>query len=229
MRRSATPFWAVLIVCVLLLCGSQTLAQDAPQPDATPADALPEARAPGGLGTVRLPDDADEIDALFARLPDSVAGEPRTEPGWEGRPGEATADYGEADPLFGPPLSLGVQDVSTGEFYPAGTTAGDVAASVIDAPDYGAEAFGRDGDLVWVRASTTVGSAGETAATPTTSREIHTLIWGDADSPWVFSAVAPTRPALDDLVDAFVAAADADPRSGTPAAGATPEGGTPEP
>ncbi len=182
--------------------------------EATPAATLPDAPAPGGLGRVQLPADRAAIAALFARLPETVAGEPRTETDAGASADRLIVAYGVVDPAFGPPLTLQALDLSSGDFYPVDFTAGAFVAAVADVPDYGTDAVGREGDLVWVRATTTVSVAGDRPGTPTITRPIFTLRWGNATSPWLFGAAASTPEELDALIGAFVATAGSSP--GTP-------------
>ena len=173
----------------------------------TPELQLPTVMAPLGLGAVTLPDDAASIAELFARLPAAVANEPRTSP-LEDETDRITASYGEVDPGFGPPLSLQVLDFTSGDFFPRDFTVADFVASAADTDDYDAVAFGQDGTLAWVQAETTAGVAGDKPGTPTVSRVIHTLAWGEATGSWLFTAAAFSPEGLDALVGAFVAAAE---------------------
>ncbi|HEV2109061.1 MAG TPA: hypothetical protein VGR16_12425, partial [Thermomicrobiales bacterium] len=106
---------------------------------------------------------------------------------------------------------------------PKDFTAGVFVASVIEIADYGAETFGREGNLVWVRAETTAGMAGDKPGTPELIRPIYTFAWGEVDSPWLFAAASFTPEGLEALVTAFVTTAT-DPL-GTPAPDATPGAG----
>ncbi len=211
-----------LALTLLLLLASDVASRTAPE--ATPAVALPEAPAPGGLGRVQLPADRADITALFGRLPETIAGEPRAETDRRGPTDRLVVAYGADDPVLGPQLTLQALDLSSGAFFPADFTAGIFVASVASVPDYRIDAFGRDGDLVWVRASTTVSGEGDRPGTPISSRPLLTLSWGNTTSPWLFSATAPTPDDLDALVDAFVATAKSDP--GTAVPDATPAAGT---
>ena len=208
-------FAAVLTGVVLALRRRWGAAQEA-----TPASDLPEAPAPGGLGRVALPSDEAGIAALFGRLPGVVTGQGRIgEDAGSPDDGRFLVSYGQLVPGIGPSLALTVQNVATGEFFPVGFTAGAFVALVQDVPDYDAEAFGREGDLVWIRAATTIGTAGDQPGTPDVTAPLYTLAWGNADSPWLFGATSLTREGLDALVAAFVSAAEAGP--------GTPEAGTP--
>ncbi len=196
------------VICLLLaLVGGvfawmpETLAQEAsPGPLA-----LPLARAPFGLGSVALPSNFPAIEALLGELPKSVAGEVRGPLMRE--TDRVQAPFGVADLQFGPPMALAALSFSDGDFFPRDFTAGDFVATASMTDDYDATSFGRDGTLVWIRAETTVGVAGDRPGTPTSSRPVFTLAWGYADSPWLFTAAAISPDGLDALVAAFVVAA----------------------
>ena len=209
-----------LVAVLLLLLASRSISGVAQE--ATPAATLPAAPAPGGLGRVQLPADRADIAALFARLPEAVAGETRAETDADASADRLIVAYGAVDPAFGPPLTLQALDLSSGDFFPVDFTAGAFVATVADVPDYGADAFGREGDLVWVRATTTGGVAGDRRGTPTITRPLFTLGWGNATSPWLFGATAFTPDGLDALIDAFVATAGSSPGTPPPAVTPTP-------
>ena len=105
-----------------------------------------------------------------------------------------------------------------GDFFPPDFTPGMFVAMASVTDDYDATSFGRDGDLVWIRAGTTAGVAGSKPGTPTVSQPMFTLAWGDIDSTWLFTAAAASPEGLDALVAAFVIAASG--QSATPVAGA---------
>ena len=185
----------------------------------TPAPSLPAATAPLDLGTVTLPDDDEGVAALFERLPAAVAGEPRANDP-DRQTDRVIASYGTVDPDFGPPLFLQVLDFTTGDFFPREFTAGDFVASAAGTSDYDTVAFGQDGTLAWIQAETTAGVAGNKPGTPTVSRTIYTLAWGEARSSRLFTAAAFSPEGLDALVSAFVMAAGGQPA--TPTVEATP-------
>ncbi len=212
-----------LLVALLVLLGSHVVSGAAQE--ATPTATLPTAPAPSGLSHVPLPADRAEIEALFAALPETVAGETRAELDTGASPDRIVVAYGVVDPALGPPLSLQALNFAAGDFFPTDFTAGAFVASVAGVPDYGAEAFGRDGDLVWVRATTVAGVEGDKPGTPTITRPIFTLAWGNVTSQWLFTAAAPSPEGLNALVAAFAAAAASVSGAASPAA--TPATGTP--
>jgi hypothetical protein len=207
----------VALISVFAAAAAPTLGHQATPPSAD----VPIATAPHGLGTVVLPTDEAGIIALLARLPATVAGEPRAAAGISGLDRIGVA-YGAVDSSLGPPLSIQVQDIATGDFFPAGFAVADFVRAVADVPDYGTEAVGKDGTLYWVRAMTTVGVAGEKPGTPTTSRPLYTLAWGEASSSWLFYTAAFTRESHDALVIAFVIAAGGQPPTLLPGASPSP-------
>lgn len=110
--------------------------------------------------------------------------------------------YGTTEPVGCASIGLQALDVSTGDFYPEGWTAEQVVSAYTEGADWEVEDFGREGDLYWVRSSTTCsveGEAGEDLGL--------TTMWGQAGSPWVFSAMAGSAEVRDELTAAFVTAA----------------------
>ena len=215
------PRWALLLCLVfvsVLAPGSEARPRSQADPTASPqADDLPPAPPPFGLADVALPNDPAAIRAFFERLPTSVAGQPRATPFIRAAPDRLRASYGEDDPALGHPLWLQALDVSTGEFFPAGSTAGQVAAEWALDPEAGdVDGYGRDGSLVWFRTVTTA-RAEEPGSEAAPERTLYGLQWGQADDPWLFGAGANTPQRLEALVAAFVVAAAP---AATPAAGA---------
>lgn len=204
---------AVAIVAYALIGPAAHAQRSTPVPD------LPAATAPLSLSTVTLPDDNAGVSELFARLPATVAGEPRVEYP-EQQTDRMVAAYGTLDPDFGPPLTLQALNFATGDFFPTDLTAADFVAAGAGTTDYDAVAYGQDGALVWIRAETTVAGGGNELGTPTSRRMLYTLAWGEASSSWLFTAAAFSPEGLEALVSAFVATAQTPP--GTPAAEATP-------
>ncbi len=217
MRRVSGLRSAALLVIGLLINASMVEAQQA-TPGLAP---LPTATAPFGLGRVILPADASSIGILFARLPDAIGTEAHVVVPESGD--RLTVAYGAVDPAFGPPLALQAINFTTGDFFPKSFTASDFVATAASSADYGATAFGRDGTLVWVRAESTAGVAGNRPGTPTIRRPIFTLAWGESTEPWLFTAIAFTPEGLATIVSTFVTAANGPP--GTPAPDATPLAG----
>ncbi len=213
MRQGAMIRLVALFLVGLLVDTRSSGAQEASPASST----LPAGTAPFGLGHVVLPTDTAGISALFGRLPDLVASEPRIVMPEQGD--RLMVGYGTEDPGFGPPLSLQALNFAAGDFFPRSFTAGDFATTAISSADYGATSFGQDGSLVWVRAESTGGVSGDRPGTPTIRRAIFTVAWGETSSPWLFSALSVTPEGLDALVAAFVAAAE---QPGTPAPDATP-------
>ena len=215
-------FWpsALLVVAVAAGCGS---ASEGPSGSASPGtqstasasavapepgdgysppdpSSLPVAVAPQSLGEVDLPDTADDIVALFDRLPTELAGGQRTDE--EAGPDRFRVAYGTTDPVGCMSIGLQAVDVSTGDFYPEGWTAEQVVSSFTEGADWDVEDFGHEEDLYWARWSTTCGEAGETG------EDLGmTTMWGQAGSPWVFSALAGSPEVRDELTAAFVTAA----------------------
>ena len=215
-------FWpsALLVVAVAAGCGTASEGPSgsaspgtqppasasavAPEPgdgDSTPdPSSLPVAVAQQSLGEVDLPDTADGIVALFERLPAEFASGQRTDE--VAGPDRFRVTYGTTEPVGCMSIGLQAVDVSTGDFYPQGWTAEQVVSAFTEGADVDVEDFGHDADLYWVRSSTTCGVEGETGEDVG-----FTTMWGQAGSPWVFSAMAGSPEVRDELTAAFVTAA----------------------
>ena len=166
---------------------------------------LREAKAPHGLGNVQLPDHDADIARLFQRLPGEVSGALRSEGFERVVPGEYRATYGSGAGRSCSPISLHARDLSAGDFFPSTWTADLFISFWSLGADWDVEAVGRDGELYWVRWTTTC--TGE----PSSEESVYAIIWGVAASPWVFSAQAGTQRELDVLVSAFVATTSSEP------------------
>jgi hypothetical protein len=141
-----------------------------------------------------------DIVSLFDRLPTDLAGGKRTEQ--QSGPDRISVTYGTTEPVGCGSVGLQALDVSTGDFYPEGWTAEQVVSTYTEGADWDVEDFGHEQDLYWVRSSTTCtveGEAGEDV--------VLTAMWGQAGSPWVFSAMAGSPEVRDELTEAFVTAA----------------------
>lgn len=161
---------------------------------------MPAAVAPQSLAEVVLPDTQADIVALFDRLPSELAGGRRTEE--EAGPVRFRVTYGMTEPVGCGAIGLQAMDVSTGDFYPEGWTAEQVVSTFTEGADWEVDDFGRDDDLYWVRWSSTCAVAGEDG-----EDVVLTTMWGQAGSPWVFSAMAGSADVRDELTEAFVTAA----------------------
>ena len=171
-------------------------------PGAPDPQSLPEALAPGELGAVTLPGDADGIVAVFGQLPPQVAGQPRSTRYLQRGPSAYDATYSEAEAEDCSPLRLQARDVSTGEFFPMNWTAEVFISWWTLGADWEVKEAGRDGSLFWVRWNTFCSSEPSPVVFP-----VYSLLWGSAGSRWVFSAQADTPEELNVLIAAFVAAA----------------------
>ena len=160
---------------------------------------MPEVAAPHGLSTVELADSVDGIIALFEALPSEFFGEPLVV---ETGAGRIMASYGTTETVGCALVGVQAMDVSTGGFYPEGWTAESNIALLSSGADWEVEDFGREGDLYWVRWNTTCGEAGRPG-----SDVIFSLSWGDAGSPWMFSAGAGHPEDRAELTEALVASA----------------------
>ena len=164
-------------------------------------DSLPEAVAPHGLGEISLPDQAQEITAMFDSLPPELIGRTRTEELPGTGPGEINASYGKTEPAGCRTVGFQAMNVSTGDFFPQGWTAERVIAVFTTGADWDVEDFGRDGDLFWVMWNTTC-----SFETPDVTDSIWITSWGNSGSPWVISASAGDPEGRDELTAAYVMA-----------------------
>lgn len=217
-RHMSLPLRGVLIALTMAAC-SKAVPTEAPTPlraaRPTPSAAsqdgsgftapdpwsLPEIVGPWGLGAVGLPDNADSIAELFNRLPSRLIGKQRTIQLDTMAPGEITASYGATQPVGCGTVGLTAMNVSTGNFYPPGWTAERVIAVLTAGTDWNVEDFGRDGELFWVIWNTTCRSAGSSLAD-----SVSIISWGNAGSPWIFSASAGDSKGRDELTAEFVTA-----------------------
>ncbi len=81
-------------------------------------ESLPEAVAPQGLDEVTLPDRAEDITALFNRLPSDLIGGARTVESSGNEPQEIAASFGNTKPVGCGRVGLQAMDVSAGDFFP---------------------------------------------------------------------------------------------------------------
>lgn len=175
----------------------------APLPD---LQGFPTASAPSELATVGLPDNVSAVTALFERLPPEVAGHTRSPQFDRIAPERSIVGYGENKRMRiarvgGPLLQIQAIDLTRGDFFPTNWKAEHVVAMMARHGEEIAE-FGRDGSLFWVRQNTFMAEARSTERFP-----VYGMVWGRADSPWMFSVQADTRESRDALLAAFVAAA----------------------
>ena len=208
---------AFLLMAIAVGCGadsSDPTPEPAPLPSLTAAPeeqgglagpdplSLPKSPAPLGLGSVELPDDAESILTLFRQMPDELTGRQRAPQQDQTGPGRYTAAYEQLPENGCSSVRIQVQDLSTGDFFPADWTADMLVAWWTLATDWEVDDVGRDGDLFWVRWNTTCSSA----PTPQTY-PVSSLTWGQAGSRWVFSATATDFDGVAALVAAFLSAA----------------------
>jgi hypothetical protein len=212
----------LLIVALLvsLLAGGPAAAAQVATPDPT---SLPEARAPFGLGGIALPGTPEEVEAVFGRLPPSVAGEQRQP--WLTGVDRVQVPYGGEAAGIGHPMVLGAIDIARGDFFPPDFTAGDYVAMSLGSGEFGSVQGGRDGEIAWLQGEIVVASGGARPGTPAISTTMTTVAWGAIDRGWIFTAIADSPGRLEALVEAFVAAAGGD--GPVPDPGATPATGRP--
>jgi hypothetical protein len=171
---------------------------------------VPEAAAPLALSTTPLPADPAAITALWERLPPEVAGftrSPQLDQIFDGR---SRIGYGEDQRLEGIAdslLTLQALNSPQTNFFPTNWNAAHVIVARLNheqekSGEQTIKAGGRDGNLFWLREETFIGVADSDERFP-----VYALEWGTADSPWLFGAQADTPEHLDELVKAFIDAA----------------------
>ncbi len=164
---------------------------------------LPEIEAPMHISTVSWPNGVDDALSLLERLPNEISGHRFT-----GSQGGLGADrpqiefsYGEDPETQEPAFEVRVMDLSQGDFFPAGTTAGDFVAMFAQGIDWEVLAAGREGSLGWVQIKTTVSGTSHVA------QDVYVLVWGNAPSLLTFSVQANDPEKLEAVVQAMVSAA----------------------
>ena len=163
---------------------------------------MPGAPAPLGLARISLPNDDASIAALFDRLPPTLLDRERADENPSSTPTRINLSYGKTTPVGCGIVGFQANDVSTGDFYPAGWTAERVIAIFASGVDRGVQAFGRDGELFWVNWQTSC------SVSPSSSLAdfMEMTTWGKVGSSWVFSASAQNTEGRGQLVAAFVEA-----------------------
>jgi hypothetical protein len=164
--------------------------------------AVPEGPAPVALAGVVLPTDVEGVIAVFEALPDELVGGDKSI--WARTQGDLAADYMVPDRAS----RYGFQAADLPNSFWGGVLPEPRADMLVaffvlgDDDDYTVEAVGHDGDLYWVTLITTNSGYGIDGV-----EKVYSVTWGDAHSPWAFTAGAPTEVGRDELVVAFVAAA----------------------
>ena len=209
----------IAIILAVVLLGTPISPAFAQQ--ATPErPEIPQQTAPLGVATVTLPEEGPAIVSLFKEV--MKTGEETRFAGMTVEEDRIRLTIGNPVAGVGPSQMLQAVNLPAGDFFPADFTAADYIALAAKSKDTGTVAYGQDGTVVWLVAGTTAGIAGDTPATPETVRPLYTMTWGDADSPWLFTASADSQDGLTALVTAFVSAASNAPATPGPVATLTP-------
>jgi hypothetical protein len=209
----------IAIILAVVLLGTPISPAFAQQ--ATPErPEIPQQTAPLGVATVTLPEEGPAIVSLFKEV--MKTGEETRFAGMTVEEDRIRLTIGNPVAGVGPSQMLQAVNLPAGDFFPADFTAADYIALAAKSKDTGTVAYGQDGTVVWLVAGTTAGIAGDTPATPETVRPLYTMTWGDADSPWLFTASADSQDGLTALVTAFVSAASNAPATPGPVATPTP-------
>jgi hypothetical protein len=165
-------------------------------PDLT---AVPEAAAPGRLGDVSLPDTRDDIEALFARLPQSVLNQVRLT-----LPGDENADtlsayYGDPDRTNDSALPMVFQAIDVGNALPEHLSA---AHAIVQLAATSPGTLGRDGENYWFAQELSA----EQDAGPEPATQ-YALSWASRDGQWLYAVLASSPAKRDALLAAIIATA----------------------
>lgn len=157
---------------------------------------FPEQPAPAGLAGVELPTTVEGVISLVYRMPEAIAGVPRTP--YTASMGGHVAEYGEATRPYGGSIRmvLGVYDPTQYRQLPPGWSAAHSIAEVSSTPHEGMER-GHEGHLYWVRSEGALGGTGPMH---------YTLLLGSDGSPWLFQLDAASPDELEALAAAIRAA-----------------------
>ena len=156
---------------------------------------IPTTPAPHNLDAIAIPTTLEEAEALFEELPTEVAGLARADQGYRSSRDRIIIGYGTRE-NNSPLLVVQALDVTSGEFYPVNWR----GAHVVAKHPLESEAYGREGDIVWVYGKTRVQPVEGEAFTS------HILLWGSANSPLVLSVSADSKENLETLAVALVEA-----------------------
>jgi hypothetical protein len=164
-------------------------------PEGQPASAptydlqqLPKASAPYGLSSLRLPETEADIAAVLARLPNSLDGWNVERVPTPPRGFLAVEYHAATDDQA--PMAIQARNIPVSDPSIANWTAGQLIANELAGSQADGAQGGRDGELLWAERQ-----AGAI-----------TLIWGRADSKWVFVAIAGTSQQLEQLLSALTTA-----------------------
>jgi len=162
--------------------------------------------------TMELPDSEAAAVSTLSFLPDDFRGDPR-----DTRLFPTSVSYRDQE------VGIKVIDVGAGDFWPAGSTVGDVLDIFAGGHDWEVLETGSEGDRSWIRiktegsdspdsdprvrqsAGTTSGSVGGNVGQP--SFDVYGLNVGDRSAHWLVVFTARSADELDELVSLFVEAA----------------------
>ena len=99
-------------------------------------------------------------------------------------------------------MQMGAMDVSTGDFLPAGSTAGDMIEMFEHGSDWEVVGTGTSGGIAWVRFDTSCQASPGAPAWP-----VSGVVWGEETTDWVFTASGPSVQAIELLLTEFGSAA----------------------
>ncbi|MDA1189843.1 MAG: hypothetical protein O2854_09265 [Chloroflexi bacterium] len=164
----------------LVACGE---AAPATSPTSEVEENLSFAPTDARLKGVQLPDNEAAILSIFDRLPSEI-GEMTLATTNERGPERYASFYFRPGSNL-PNAQMLVLDVSTGDFFPAGSTAKDVIEIFKTGADWSVLSSGEDENLVWLEYHTTASIEGDPNV-----QQIYVAQWGHPNSNWVFAVQA---------------------------------------
>ncbi|MBM3944035.1 MAG: hypothetical protein FJ317_00895 [SAR202 cluster bacterium] len=200
----AAPLLLVAVIACSDPASVPTPTQAVPSPTAEPPGGVQAAPVEMRLRGVTLPDDAESVRALFDRLPAQIGDMQLANTDERGPDRYASFYFRPGSAL--PNVQLIVLDVSTGDFFPADSTASDVIELFKSGADWTVTGSGSEEGLVWVEYNTTASTAGGV------TQQVYALQWGRPDSRWVFGMQVEDPAHLVSVLDTFLTAI----RGGTP-------------
>ncbi len=99
-------------------------------------------------------------------------------------------------------MQMGAMDVSTGDFFLAGSTASEVIETFEHGSDWEVVGTGTSDGIAWVRFDTSCQASPGDPSFP-----VSGVVWGEKTTDWVFTASGPSEQALDLLLTEFASAA----------------------
>lgn len=203
---------------VLVSCGESAPVASPTSVVSPTAEPVEEATPPSGPGGVQaalietrlrgvsLPTDEGGVRAAFEKLPSQIGERQRDTARDERGPIRYAAYYVRSGSPM-PDTQVIALEVSSGDFFPSGSTDDDVIAIFATGADWTVIGTGTDEGMAWVEYNTTATDAASGA-----SQQVYVVQWGHPESAWVFGVQVEDPQQLKTVLDAFLVAV----RSGPP-------------